>query len=224
MTKSRPDRAEIDRLVSTILSLKEAQAKNGSTHSRRSNALKALARGRHLFEELCDWAVSDYAGTSRGRKMLARLLPVTSICPGSRSLALALQALDYGEVWDIVKPVRGKHGKPFTLAVLRLQAIKYVTYHHRLGMKKTEALKQVAAAYGCTTDAVLGWEKAYLPKAFGRDQMALAKTAAAHDASSVRTLRFRSPKDSYLRELKRRYGHDQLNRDGREHQAAMIRG
>ncbi len=84
----------------------------------------------------------------------------------------ALRALDFGETWPLVNPIkRGLHGNAFTLAQYRLAAIEYLYFLVGQGIKKHVAATSVSALFGVSTETVRSWESRELLRVFSKDNI-----------------------------------------------------
>lgn len=105
--------------------------------------------------------------------------------------SIALNALEFGEVQPILKPVKsGRKGAPFSLDRMKLRAIQHIEFRmKRYGATKTSATEIVANAYGCNTDAVKKWE-ALLRKNMGNSVVDAIYRAscAARNSFMIRSL------------------------------------
>lgn len=94
---------------------------------------------------------------------LAGLDPVALLIPKKLRDALesAMEALDQGEVHDLVKPERThRHGDGWTWDQMRVRALEHVAFLCGQGLKKLEAQKRVSLAMGMgSIDTLRSWEK-----------------------------------------------------------------
>jgi hypothetical protein len=77
-----------------------------------------------------------------------------------QNLAGALEALDDGEVQDVVRPaVAGRHGNAWSWDRMRAGALEHVAFLHGQGQTKKVAQQRVAARMGIPATTLRDWER-----------------------------------------------------------------
>ena len=71
----------------------------------------------------------------------------------------ALKALEYGEVHPLFRPKKSSRKLTPRAQQGQMEAIGFIYYRTAGGMKKEQAIKQVADAYGINYETVRSWEK-----------------------------------------------------------------
>lgn len=84
----------------------------------------------------------------------------------------ALQALDLGETRPLVRAeVTGRHHQAYSLAMARLEAIKYAHFLIGQGRKRVVADEMVAKACGVSQHTLRSWQTRYLPQTLGKNRL-----------------------------------------------------
>jgi hypothetical protein len=138
------------------------------------------------------------------RALLNLLKPNSGAFPGWVTSALfsAIEALDYGEVHEILKPVKLGNKVGLTELRLQLRAVAAVYYRRRLGMTREKALEEVGAGINASPETILSWEKR-LKNEFGRLHVERTIAFAQNHASWVEDANRRlmnEPNDTEARE------------------------
>jgi hypothetical protein len=209
----------------------------------------ALGYARALFETVAGWAIdhevgaaiakakhkeislddhkhetgpNDLSDANIKRAVIARL---AMVMPLPRLLGVelsrALTALDFGEVMPLLaRSAGGLHGNAYTIAHLRLTALRHVEYRRGVGLKKEAALADVAQAYGQAANTVKGWERT-VSESLGKDLVAAHRESARFQAKE--RVRLRAAKDAHveIKLLEDDYGDAALQTDGAAYRAAQ---
>ena len=81
----------------------------------------------------------------------------------------ALEALELGEVSPILKPkTRGLHGRAYTLAKLRMNAVVYAHYLVGKGVSRANAYKRVASVLAVSDFTIKSWRERDVPAVLGK--------------------------------------------------------
>jgi len=163
----------INQIVGSVLSGEETD----------SNSHDCEAAGSDMAQ--FGYSLADEDPTT-ARSIVCELLKEMPI-PDSLGFALrdSLSALNVGEVMLLAKPsAKGKHGKPYTLAGLRLRAVEHANYLYGKGYKLKSAHEIVASAFCVSPDNLKTWTSRLLPEIFGRKHVSDA-IGRARDAGKA---------------------------------------
>jgi len=104
------------------------------------------------------------------RTILARCVVVGGVVPSAfrEPLRRALQALNTGEVLELVRPApTGMWWSPYSLAEMRLLAVYHVFMRWGRGITKKQAIKDVSDCLGVSAAALRYWETTWLTRTHG---------------------------------------------------------
>jgi hypothetical protein len=97
----------------------------------------------------------------------------------------ALEALEYGEVRALLKPVTGhKHGRPYTLINAKMKAVEYANFQHGKGKTLVRAEEDVSSELCIEQTTLKSWSTRDLPRGLGAEEVKL-RIAAARRAGEV---------------------------------------
>jgi hypothetical protein len=137
-------------------------------HPEYRSVLAEVNQHRHELEgdplvQLPPFEPSTELEPQKARRVLINLLKAN---PGAfpvnvnQQFELALDALDYGEVDPLLRPVKGSRKVGLRELQLQLQALGFVQFRRTAyRAKKYEAQRVVADAYGVSPDALQKWEQ-----------------------------------------------------------------
>jgi hypothetical protein len=94
----------------------------------------------------------------------------------------AFRALEAGEVMPLLAPRKiGLHGKPHTLAKLRMRAVEHANFQHGKGVGLMLAESRISRLFGVEQPTLKSWEVRDLPRVLGaqhvRDAIERARAA-----------------------------------------------
>lgn len=173
-------------------------------------------------------AAYDFGNPELNQRIMAEFAHETSRLFGARlgwDLSEAFRALSFGEVADLVRPVKSRlKGRAYRLWLLRLNAVQLAAFRHGTGRTKQQAQIEVAAAYhlGNPPD-VDGWKtvekwQSEVPKRLDPHMFLDAIQAAYVHGQWRAELSRRSSLDDgdqeFLQSLNERYGDDALQSAG----------
>ena len=104
------------------------------------------------------------------RTILAQCVVVGGVVPSAfrEPLRRALQALNTGEVLELVRPApTGMWRSPYSLAEMRLLAVYHVFMKWGRGITKKQAIKDVSDCLGVSPATMRSWETTWLPRIHG---------------------------------------------------------
>jgi hypothetical protein len=139
----------------------------------------------------------------------------------------ALEALEFGEVRSIFRPVSAGKKRDLTERRLMLQAVAMVRFRRfAYGMKLKPALEEVAEVIATSPETIKSWEgrlKNENPRQLD-EALVFAERSALEVAHALKEGRLGRPIDSKTLELQESpYGRKDLEKLGREFRAARSR-
>jgi hypothetical protein len=174
--------------------------------------------GYHEYNE-----ASPEEARRAARNLLRSLSNSRSMGAILRPLCDALEALEYGETLDIIKPAGVGKKRQYRESNLQLKTIGFVAYREKVGGLKKDARDEVAAAYCVAADTIRSWEdRARKDPKVGRlyveQQIGMAHNAASWIVAARRGTEVRP---DLIERMEGQYGLDALKRAGAEYQAAL---
>ena len=144
----------------------------------RKRSADQAALDRKIIQEILDWYSPK------------------SILPGWLAVELgqSLGALNFGEVWPLLKPAnRGLHGKnPLQILWYKWFAIMYANFLVGKGMKKYLAEERVSSEFGISLATLRSWASRDLPTHYGNKAIA-DELSEAHAAGQLAAFRESHP-------------------------------
>ncbi|MGY4355385.1 hypothetical protein ACVWZR_004438 [Bradyrhizobium sp. i1.3.1] len=135
------------------------QPSSTKEHPQYLATLKAVNNHQHEKTGAC-LRFEDDRSPETARRILINLLHSNA---GAMPRWLAqqaiesLEALEYGEVRPIFKPLNESRKRDLTLLRLQLKSLAMVAFRRKLGMLKGKAVEEVADALGQSPNTVLSW-------------------------------------------------------------------
>ena len=118
----------------------------------------------------------------QNRHILAEVTARAALLPAAlrNELSEALQAVDFGEVRDLLLPPKGQRRNAYTGWQLRLRAVEHAYFLWGRDGNKESAFYEVAEAYGVSSDTVDSWDRGPfgLPHHFGVATLKVAQDTA----------------------------------------------
>ena len=188
----------------------------------QANSHEHEQRGRTAYD-ITDSAQPVHAASCERQALINLLIGNPGAFPEPLTLRLieALEALDHGEVQELLAPAKTNlRANPYSRWRLEMKALQHVEYFYARGNKKGWAQRKVGLAYGLSPNTVRNWER-NLRQNLGQlhvsRNLAFASTAglnieAAHQGKlDKQEIRFRE----------RVYGEEALAENGRQYQALL---